>query len=262
MGLLIGKRGSTLSNIKKTSGAKVDIDDKEKVLWLGGSEREMEKAVRMIREVMSGKGGVRGSYVCCKAQLGANARGCVSRTGHVTDTNFMDSKDLVTTTEMDRPGKVFALDCEMVKSARGGELARVTILDFSGNICYDTLVKPPVPIGDYRTKFSGITQEMLEGVTITLKEVQTFMLKMISAQDIIVGHSLDNDLKVLHLEHRKVVDTSVVFPHQDGPPKKKSLRKIAMEVLNRKIQADSSSHDSKEDALAALDLVKVKAGIV
>ena len=134
MGLLIGKRGSTLSNIKKTSGAKVDIDDKEKVLWLGGSEREMEKAVRMIREVMSGKGGVRGSYVCCKAQLGANARGCVSRTGHVTDANFMDSKDLVTTTEMDRPGKVFALDCEMVKSARGGELARVTILDFSGNM--------------------------------------------------------------------------------------------------------------------------------
>ena len=81
-------------------------------------------------------------------------------------------------------------------------------------------------------------------------------------QDIIVDHSLDNDLKVLHLEHRKVVDTSFVFPHQDGPPKRKPLRKLAMEVLNRRIQDDSSSHDSKEDALAALDLVKVKAGIV
>ena len=94
-------------------------------------------------------------------------------------------------------------------------------------------------------------------VTKNLKEVQADILKMISAKDIIVGHSLDNDLTVLHLEHRRVVDTSFVFPHQDGPPKRKSLRMLALEMLNRKIQDDSDSHDSKEDALAALDLIKV-----
>ena len=68
--------------------------------------------------------------------------------------------------------KVFALDCEMVNTIRGKELARVTLLNFKGETSYETLVRPTVTILDYNTKYSGITEEMLQGVTTSLKDVQ------------------------------------------------------------------------------------------
>ena len=100
--------------------------------------------------------------------------------------------------------KFFALDCEMVNTTRGKELARVTLLNFKGDTSYETLVRPPVAILDYNTKYSGITEEILQGVTTSLKDVQESLVQHVSAKDIIIGHSFDNDLRCLHLEHRKV----------------------------------------------------------
>ena len=54
------------------------------------------------------------------------------------------------------------------------------------------------------------------------------------------------------------MDTSRVFPHPAGPPKCKSLKALAKEFLNREIQQQEDGHDSREDALAALDLIKLK----
>ena len=102
------------------------------------------------------------------------------------------------------PAKVYALDCEMVNTSRGKEVARVTLLNFNGESCYETLVNPPATIVDYNTKYSGITEAMLEGVTTTLVDVQKSLVGQISSKDIIVGHGIDNDLRCLHLEHRKV----------------------------------------------------------
>ena len=102
------------------------------------------------------------------------------------------------------PGKVFALDCEMVNTTRGKEVARITLINFKGETCYETLVKPPTTILDYKTKYSGITEAMLEKVSTTLTDVQKNLLEQVSAKDIIIGHSIDNDLRCLHLEHRKV----------------------------------------------------------
>lgn len=42
----------------------------------------------------------------------------------------------------------------------------------------------------------------------------------------------------MRLVHRKVVDTSVVFPHRLGPPYKRALKTIAAEVLQLIIQED------------------------
>ena len=41
-----------------------------------------------------------------------------------------------------------------------------------------------------------------------------------------------------------------------GPPYKKSLRQLSLEYLKRIIQESVDGHDSAEDALAALDLMK------
>ena len=54
------------------------------------------------------------------------------------------------------------------------------------------------------------------------------------------------------------MDTTKVFPHPAGPSKCRSLRALAKEFLNREIQAKETGHDSKEDAIAALDLMKFK----
>lgn len=71
------------------------------------------------------------------------------------------------------------------------------MLDESGKTIYDTLVMPDNPIVDYLTQYSGMTAERLEGVMTTLKDVQAELKKLVSYDNILVGHSLENDMKVL-----------------------------------------------------------------
>ena len=59
------------------------------------------------------------------------------------------------------------------------------------------------------------------------------------------------------------MDTARVFPHDDRSsgedgPKMRRLRDLAKEHLNREIQNQEDGHDAREDALAALDLMKKK----
>ena len=74
----------------------------------------------------------------------------------------------------------------------------------------------------------------------------------------LVGHSLENDLKALKIVHERVVDTSVLFPHPRGYPFRRGLRALAEEYLKISIQG-GAGHDSAEDARAALLLVQEKA---
>ena len=57
----------------------------------------------------------------------------------------------------------------MPSTVRGSELTRVTVVDYTGSTCYETLVLPDCPIVDYNTRFSGITEEDLLGVRTTLR---------------------------------------------------------------------------------------------
>lgn len=57
---------------------------------------------------------------------------------------------------------------------------------------------------------------MLEGINTRIENVQAHLLSIIEENDIIVGHSLENDLKALRLIHLNVVDTSVVFRGVSG----------------------------------------------
>ena len=42
----------------------------------------------------------------------------------------------------------------------------------------------------------------------------------------------------LQVYHDRVVDTSVVFPHRQGPPYKRALKTLMAEILQRIIQED------------------------
>lgn len=59
---------------------------------------------------------------------------------------------------------------------------------------------------------------------------------MFHSRTILIGHSLDSDLKALKLIHETVVDTSVLYPHKMGLPKKKALKTLCIDHLKRIIQ--------------------------
>lgn len=88
------------------------------------------------------------------------------------------------------------------------------------------------------SRFSGITEESLSPISTSLRDVQAVLLSMFHSRTILIGHSLESDLKALKLIHGVVVDTSVLFPHKMGPPKKRALKTLCIENLKRIIQED------------------------
>nr|CAG8618021.1 6824_t:CDS:10 [Entrophospora candida] len=156
--------------------------------------------------------------------------------------------------------KLIAMDCEMVTTTTGQELARISIVDEESKVIYDELVMPSSPVTDYLTAYSGITEELLTGVTTTLSDVQQKLLEIIGNNSILIGHSLECDLKVLKFAHPYIIDTSVLYSNGVGYPKPK-LKYLTQKWLNRTIQeiaGDIVGHDPIEDASACMGLVKLK----
>jgi RNA exonuclease 1 len=119
-------------------------------------------------------------------------------------------------------------------------LTRVTVVNTKLKTIYETLVKPSNPILDYNSKFSGIKEGDLDRVTTTLSDVQTRLRTLFNDKTILIGHSLDSDLKALKLIHDTVIDTAQVFPHRRGLPYKRALRTLTAEFLKKIIQDDGN----------------------
>ena len=159
--------------------------------------------------------------------------------------------------------KFVALDCEMVEVAGCmSSLARVTLLDWHGNIVMDELVKPQSQVTDYRTFVSGITKEMLDTATMDFGTARRLVLKHLKGK-ILVGHGLKSDLGVLGIRHPwyMIRDTAMFEPYMkvrfDGCLWPRSLKELCKEKLDRDVQVCGRPHCPKEDALAALDLYRL-----
>lgn len=112
----------------------------------------------------------------------------------------------------------------MCYTTAGLELTRVSVIDISLKPVYEALVLPPHPIVDYNTRyssfngvlirggsplymlvqdcvcgcrFSGLTAEDFVSVTTTLQEVQGKLLDLVTSDTILLGHSLESDLRAL-----------------------------------------------------------------
>ncbi|KAG8899811.1 RNA exonuclease 3 [Tulasnella sp. 403] len=162
--------------------------------------------------------------------------------------------------------RIVAIDCEMIYTTAGMSVARVSVVDEMGSKVFDELVKPSpgVDVLDFNSRFSGV--HSLNEATMDLSDIREALTSVIGPDTIIIGHAVDNDLKTLRIVHHKIVDTIALFPHPEGPPRRRALRDVASEVLGRTIQAGASSsgetgmgtvgHSSLEDARATLDLVR------
>jgi DNA polymerase III epsilon subunit-like protein len=155
--------------------------------------------------------------------------------------------------------RVFGMDCEMVLTSLGSELARITLVEFKSfennqletTTVLDALVKPENPVKDYLTRHSGITAKLLGPVSTRLVQIQVALQQFLRPTDILVGHSLENDLMAAHFCHPRVVDTSLIFRHRNKRTKF-SLRHMSAYLLKKSIQ--DGSHCSEEDAEATLEL--------
>ncbi|KTF72603.1 hypothetical protein cypCar_00029106, partial [Cyprinus carpio] len=166
------------------------------------------------------------------------------------------------------PG-VFAVDTQTCYTTQGLELARVTVINSSLQVVFDSFVKPDKDVIDYNTRFSGISEDDVKGTNSSLHDVQAALLSFINADTILIGHGLENDLTALKIIHSTVIDTSVVFPHRLGLPHKRELNSLTADYLRRIIQesgikktnkthfsfATVVGHDTREDATACMELM-------
>ncbi|XP_046683851.1 putative exonuclease GOR [Homalodisca vitripennis] len=89
---------------------------------------------------------------------------------------------------------IFSLDCEMYYSSEGLELGKVTVVNAEHRVVFDTCVRPERPIADCITRVSGLTEALMKS-RVTMGQVQNTLLGLINSNTILVGHSLENDLK-------------------------------------------------------------------
>ena len=173
--------------------------------------------------------------------------------------------------DTDVPPKIYGLDCEMVQTTDGLELARVTLVElryqnpvensgadgrdldnlFSYDVVLDQLVKPRASVVDYLTPYSGIQVGDFDQVSIQLEHIQLFLIGLFRPKDILVGHSIENDLRALRIIHPLVIDTALLFRPKHARFKHK-LQHLARVLLRKEIQ--NENHCSEEDAVTALEL--------
>ena len=172
----------------------------------------------------------------------------------------------------DEKARYLALDAEMVGIGPSGftsRLARVSLVNYDGEVVYDTFVKVQEKVTDYRTFVSGITPQHLEGDdAVTFDDAQSRVMELIQGK-ILVGHGLKNDFNVLGITHPwyDIRDTAKYEPFMKTPspydynptnanyiPKK--LQVLARDKLGMIIQEEGKPHCPIEDAVAALELYK------
>ncbi|XP_021499421.1 apoptosis-enhancing nuclease isoform X2 [Meriones unguiculatus] len=162
------------------------------------------------------------------------------------------------------PSKCVAIDCEMVGTGplgRVSELARCSVVSYSGDVLYDKYIRPEMPIVDYRTRWSGITRQHLHKA-IPFQVAQKEILKLLKGK-VVVGHALHNDFQALKYVHpRSQTRDTTYVPNLLSQPysltrARVSLKDLALNLLHKKIQVGHQGHSSVEDAMAAMELYKL-----
>jgi RNA exonuclease 4 len=73
-------------------------------------------------------------------------------------------------------------------------VARISLVNYHGHVLLDTFVQPREKVTDYRTWVSGVRASDLEGAPV-FDVVQKQVAELVEGR-ILVGHAIENDLKV------------------------------------------------------------------
>lgn len=198
-------------------------------------------------------------YDCCGAVVGEEGDSCSSNPYHIF--YWSNKEEMHTAIPFQHithtsPGasKAIGIDCEMGYSTLGFELLRITAIDFfTGEDVFDVMVKPKGTVVDLNTRYSGVSE--IADDALTFDELVKFMRRYIDKNTILIGHGLENDMNAMRLIHDKIVDTAVLYPKYKATPTFRfSLKDLSFSYLLRNIQI--GEHDSREDSIAAIDIVK------
>ncbi|XP_016948503.1 uncharacterized protein LOC108023490 isoform X3 [Drosophila biarmipes] len=203
-----------------------------------------------------------GRWTCCN-EGEESSPGCCLGDRHVWTGSVVGVNgpyyDFVRTQHRERNDEpaVYALDCEMSYTGRGLDVTKVSLVALNGQLVYEHFVRPECDIIDYNTRYSGITERDLRSGAKSLAEVQRDLIELITADTILIGHGLDNDLRALRLVHNTLIDTSISFPHCSGFPYRRALRHLTKVHLKREIQCGdgTTGHSSFEDSRACMELM-------
>ena len=229
-------------------------------------------------------------FPCCSETVGASS-GCTKANTHVFKVS--EPKRLAsilqfktTPAQPDKgPLDPVCFDCEMGYTTLGFELIRLTAVSWpEGHELLDILVKPMGEVLDFNSRYSGVLPEHYasatpygqdapaqDGAKGKQKPMQyaespaaarDLLFKFLQPTTPLIGHAIDNDLNVCRIIHPTIIDTVILYPPpRGGLPNRMSLKTLARKFLERDIQTGGDKgHDSKEDAIATGDLVRVKVG--
>ncbi|KAG8819509.1 3'-5' exonuclease [Serendipita sp. 399] len=183
--------------------------------------------------------------------------------------------------ERAKPTKFIALDCEMVGVGPFGlesALARVSIVNFAGDVVLDEFVLPQEVVTDWRTAVSGVRKEDMVNAK-SFKEIQALVSDLLKDR-FLVGHALQSDLSALLLSHpwQRLRDTQsfhafrrralllqldpedIHFPDTSciaeiSGSRRPALRKLIKKVFGIEIQ--KGEHNSIIDARAPMALYRL-----
>lgn len=161
--------------------------------------------------------------------------------------------------------KALVLDCEMALNIhRKQEVVLLCAVDyFTGEVLLNNLVRPTLPIHDWRTEINGITErDMNKAVSqrtalLGWKQARAQLWQLIDRDTILIGHALQNDLDVLRMVHTRVVDSAILARNAVGMYSLQwGLQGLCRELLKVEIRENEGGvHDGLEDVMATREVV-------
>eukprot|EP01023_Acetabularia_acetabulum_P037239 TRINITY_DN3527_c0_g1_i3.p2 TRINITY_DN3527_c0_g1~~TRINITY_DN3527_c0_g1_i3.p2 ORF type:complete len:171 (-),score=32.31 TRINITY_DN3527_c0_g1_i3:208-720(-) len=148
----------------------------------------------------------------------------------------------------------------VVKNNKGVQhktAVKVAFIDENGKILLDEIIKPALPVVDYKFEYTGLTEADLQEVTYTRQNAVRDVLQIVSkdANNVVVGHGLFNDFRALNVSHLPIIDTATLYCGlSDERATVQSLRSLGKQWLD--VDLGQQRHDPAADAKLALDLVK------
>ncbi|XP_056699476.1 RNA exonuclease 4 isoform X3 [Spinacia oleracea] len=167
--------------------------------------------------------------------------------------------------------EAIAMDCEMVGGGSDGTLnlcGRVCLIDENEDILFHAYVQPQMPVTDYRSDLTGLSEEHLRDA-MPLKEVQEKILEILyngesigmarvdgGKAKLLVGHSLEHDLDCLNMSYpdHLIRDTAKYHPLMKTNLVSHSLKYLTKMYLGYDIQM--GIHDPFEDCVSVMRLYK------